>query len=59
MPFDESYQLVLSSYLQDFLPEETLEQNFVDYCGKQMRFPEKFLPDLEFLQHHREEIFLG
>ena len=56
---DENYQLVLSTYLQDFLPEKTLEENFVNYCGSQIRFPEKFQPDLNFLQHHREEIFIG
>jgi putative restriction endonuclease len=56
---DENYQLVLSSYLQDFLPEKTLEENFINYCGKQIRLPERFQPKLEFLWYHREEIFIG
>ncbi len=57
--FDENYKLVLSSYLQEFLPEETLENNFVNYAGKQLRLPEKFQPKSEFLHFHREVIFLG
>lgn len=57
--FDENYQLLLSHYLQEFLPSPTLEQNFVAYAGRQMRLPEKFQPDAEFLRYHRERIFLG
>ncbi len=57
--FDENYRLVLSRYLQEFLPEETLERNFVAYEGNQLRLPEKFQPESEFLRFHREEIFLG
>jgi predicted restriction endonuclease len=57
--FDENYKLVLSSYLQEFLPEETLESNFVNYAGKKLRLPEKFQPKPEFLRFHRETIFLG
>lgn len=56
--FDEDYRLVLSSYLESFLPEEILENNFVAYHGKQMRLPEKFQPNPNFLRRHREEIFL-
>jgi putative restriction endonuclease len=55
--FDENYNLVLSRYLQEYLPEETLERNFVFYAGKQLRLPEKFQPDPNFLRFHREEIF--
>ncbi len=57
--FDEDQKLVLSRYLQDFLPEETLERNFVAYVGNQLRLPEKFQPEPNFLRFHREEIFLG
>lgn len=56
---NENYQLVLSSYLQDFLPEKTLEENFINYGGKQIRLPERFEPNLEFLRYHREEIFIS
>jgi predicted restriction endonuclease len=57
--FDENNKLLLSRYLQDFLPEETLESNFVAYAGSQLRSPEKFYPEPDFLRFHREEVFLG
>lgn len=57
--FNDDYQLVISKYLRDFLPEPTLERNFMDYCGNQIRLPEKFNPDMDFLKSHREEIFIG
>jgi len=57
--FDENYNLVLSRCLQEFLPEETLETNFVSYAGSQLRLPEKFHPEPDFLRFHREEVFLG
>lgn len=57
--FDESYNLILSQYIKDFLPEESVERNFVFYEGKQLRLPEKFQPDLKFIRFHREEIFIG
>ncbi|HEY9818947.1 MAG TPA: HNH endonuclease [Candidatus Obscuribacterales bacterium] len=57
--FDENNRLVLSHYLQEFLPEETLERNFVAYAGSQLRLPEKFYPEPDFLRFHREQVFLG
>jgi len=48
---------VLSPYLREFLPNETLARNFLDHAGKQIVMPEKFPPDAEFMQMHREEVF--
>jgi len=55
---DEDYRLVLSPYLREFLPNDSLARNFLDYEGKQILMPEKFPPDGEFMQMHREEVFL-
>jgi hypothetical protein len=55
--FDEDYRLVLSPYLRDFLPNEALARNFLDYEGKRIEMPDKFLPDDGFLRAHREGIF--
>ncbi len=55
--FDEDYRLVLSPYLREFLPNETLARNFLDYGGMQIEMPDKFLPDDGFMLMHREEIF--
>jgi len=54
---DEDYRLVLSPYLREYLPNDSLTRNFLDYEGKQIVMPEKFPPDAEFMQKHREEVF--
>jgi len=56
--FDENYQLVVGSYLRDYLPNEALEQSFLVFEGKQIQLPDKFVPDSGFLQKHRAEVFL-
>ena len=55
---DEDYRLVLSPYLREYLPNDSLARNFLDYEGKQIVMPEKFPPDAEFMQKHREEVYL-
>jgi predicted restriction endonuclease len=55
--FDEEYRLVLGPYLREFLPNEALERNFLVYEGKQIQMPDKFLPESDFMQRHREEVF--
>lgn len=57
--FDEDYRLVLSPYLRDFLPNEALVRNFLDFEGKRIEMPDKFLPEEGFLLEHREGIFRG
>ncbi|MFA7404592.1 MAG: HNH endonuclease [Pelobacteraceae bacterium] len=54
---DENYRLVISPYLREFLPNDSLTRNFLDYEGKQIVMPEKFPPDVGFMQMHREEVF--
>jgi hypothetical protein len=56
---DDQWRLVLSKRLRDYLPNETLEENFKAYEGKAIQLPEKFQPDGEFMRRHREEVFLG
>ncbi len=55
--FDEDYRVVLGPYQREFLPNETLERNFLDYEGKQIQMPDKFMPEADFMQKHREEVF--
>ena len=55
---DEKFNVVLSKRLRSFLPQPTLEQNFIQFEGKPIRLPEKLaMPDSEFLHHHRQNIF--
>lgn len=56
---DESYRVVLSKELCDYLPNEALEAEFVAYEGKTIRMPEKFPPDPAYLAVHRQTVFKG
>jgi HNH endonuclease len=55
--FDEDFRLVLSPHLRDFLPNEALARNFIVYEGQRIEMPDKFIPDGEFMEKHREEVF--
>ncbi len=55
--FDEDFCLVLSPSLREFLPNEALQRNFIDYAGGKIVMPDKFLPDSKFMQKHRDEVF--
>lgn len=56
---DETYRLVLSKELRDYLPNETLRVEFVAYEGTMIRMPEKFPPDPMYLTAHRQTVFKG
>lgn len=55
--FDQDYKLMISPYLESFLPNKTLETNFFIYKNQQINLPNKFKPDEQFLSFHRENIF--
>ncbi|WP_271254225.1 HNH endonuclease [Pseudanabaena sp. Chao 1811] len=56
---DSNYQIILSSYIKDFLSEKTIKENFGVYRNQPIQMPEKFHPDQDFLKYHREKIFVG
>jgi predicted restriction endonuclease len=57
---DERLNVVLSKNLRKFLPQSSLEQNFVSFEGQSIRLPEKLAePDPEFIRYHRENVFVG
>lgn len=56
---DESYRLVVGPYLRAFMPSESLERNFLVYDGKEIRMPDKFLPQPDLIRMHRETVFCG
>lgn len=54
---DDTYQIKLSSALRAYLPSRILEVNFVEFSCAQIRMPDKFWPEKEFLAFHRSNIF--
>jgi predicted restriction endonuclease len=55
--FDENYRLIISPYLDNFLPNNAIEINFLNYKNKPIILPVKFQPEQEFISIHRETIF--
>lgn len=56
--FDEHNCLVLSKKIKDCMSNDSIQLNFSVFEGAQMKTPEKFYPDNNFLAHHREHIFV-
>ncbi|MCS6287916.1 MAG: HNH endonuclease [Nitrospira sp.] len=54
---DDTYQIKLSSALMAYLPSKILEVSFVDFSRAQIRMPDKFWPEREFLAFHRSNLF--
>ena len=52
--FDDSYKLILSEKLK-----KKQSKYFIELEGQKITLPKKFLPNINFLKFHREEIFQG
>jgi len=50
---DDSCRIILSPRLKHYLPNPELERTFVEAEGRQITFPDKNLPDLQLVAHHR------
>ena len=51
----EDYTIKVSSLLKKKNIPESIQQNFIDFEGKQIHLPDKFLPSKEFLKIHNEQ----
>jgi len=54
---DASYEILVSQLVRDYLPNSVVEFCFIQYERRQLRLPEKFWPEKEFLAQHREHKF--
>lgn len=52
--FDDNYKLILSETLK-----KKESKYFIELEGKKITLPKKFLPNIDFLKFHREEVFQG
>lgn len=60
--FDEDLRLIIGHEIEKKAQDqgsETLALNFINYRGKTLNVPDRFLPDLDFLNYHRYHIFQG
>lgn len=51
------YKIKVSSEVHKLLPEKIIKEWFVDYEGKAITLPERFLPSKESLKWHNENVF--
>lgn len=59
MTIDESLRVVVSGRLRTSCPEDAFVQNFGAVAGRKIRVPDRNQPDVKFLSHHREHIYVG
>lgn len=52
---DEDYRVVVSKSIKDHFAVETVRDNFEKYEGVKITMPERFLPDPQFLEIHRQK----
>ncbi len=55
---DKNYRIKISAKITEYLPNEAIEENFVKYLEKEIILPDKFLPNIDFLDWHLLNIFL-
>jgi putative restriction endonuclease len=57
--FDKDGCMMVSKYIEDFLPSEAIEREFIAFRGKRIAVPDKFPPDPALLAIHRDDLFVG
>lgn len=55
--FDDQIRLTLSPLLRRYLPNDSIESEFVRREGQPLKGPERFAPDPSFFAYHRKSIF--
>lgn len=58
LTLDEKYQILLGSDLLHLFEDEAIERFFIHYQYKTIHMPEKFAPKKDFLEYHRNHIFI-
>ena len=53
------YKIKVSNQIHKLLPDNVIKEWFVDYDGKGIILPNRFLPSKEYLKWHYENIFKG
>jgi predicted restriction endonuclease len=56
---DENLKVVISKNIRDHMNHDTIRENFQRYEGQAITLPHRFIPDLKFVEYHRERIFVA
>lgn len=55
--FGTDMELVLSPQLRAYLPNQSLQREFVSIEGSRLKMPKRFQPGAKFVAYHRQNIF--
>jgi putative restriction endonuclease len=55
----DDYKLLLSITIKRLSNEVAVQRGFLLYQGTEIRLPDRFLPDKEFIEFHRNNVFIG
>jgi len=53
------YRVKLSPFIKTIQEDETIENFLLRYEGREIVLPDKFLPDVRFIEYHNQHIFKG
>lgn len=58
MTIATDFRIVLSGSIRDALPRKVVQETFLQYDGKKIATPQRFLPLIEALEWHNQKIFV-
>lgn len=58
MTIDEEYKIIFSSLVLSCAPQEVAQNFFYCYEGKRLLLPDRFTPEQQFFEYHRNCIFV-
>ena len=50
---DDDYKVILSRNIKRISDEPAIERGFIAYEGKEIKLPDRFIPEKKFLEYHR------
>lgn len=53
------YRVKLSPFIKTIQEDETIENFLLRYEGQEIVLPDKFLPDVRFIEYHNQHVFKG
>jgi putative restriction endonuclease len=59
LTIDDNFKVKLSKQIIESKKQKTIQKYFIEYEGKEIEMPKRFLPDLDFLKYHQTKIFKG
>jgi putative restriction endonuclease len=59
MSITDNYKVLLSASIKKLSNELAVQRGFLPYDGIEVRLPNKFIPDKQYIKFHRNNIFIS